>query len=513
MTSDIKRSVYNVAFGFVGQVIVLGLGLVIPRLFLVNLGSAANGLLTSAGQILAYLSLLEAGLGAASIQALYKPISLSDTRSINSILSATKSYYEKTGKLYLLSVIVFSLVYPLSTDEFPFSVCAPVIFFTGIPGAINYIYQGKFRVLLQAEGKSYLIANVTTVVGVMSSLVKIWLISSGCGLVTLQASYCIVALLPVLYYHVLFKRRYQWVNFNVEPDFSSLNQKNAAFIQQISSLVLTNSPVIILTFFTNLKVVSVFVIYSMIYDTLTIATQTVSNGVTHVVGKSYYKGRESFSECFSLYEMLFFSFSFSVFIVAYLFTVPFLSLYTKGVTDISYIMPGISLSFLIFKLVAVLRTPALNTANATGHFKQLQTSSILEATLTIVLSCFLVSSYGICGVLIGTTLALLLRALFAVYYVNHELVGRSSSYTIIPWTCNALLGALICYLLNGALILSCDSYVLLFFKALAALLIIGGLFLIFNVIIDSTMSKSTIKALRVLLSHKSIKPKNQKYSS
>ena len=68
--SNAKKSVYNMITSILGQVITIAMGIVIPRLVLVNLGSENNGLLSSITQVLGYASLLEAGVGLASLQAL-----------------------------------------------------------------------------------------------------------------------------------------------------------------------------------------------------------------------------------------------------------------------------------------------------------------------------------------------------------------------------------------------------------------------------------------------------------
>lgn len=90
-----KRSLLNLGFGLTSQVITIILGFFIPRLIMVNYGSEANGLIASIVQIISYFALLEAGVGAASLQALYKPIASNDRGHINSILAATSRYYKK----------------------------------------------------------------------------------------------------------------------------------------------------------------------------------------------------------------------------------------------------------------------------------------------------------------------------------------------------------------------------------------------------------------------------------
>ena len=108
-----KRSVLNVLSSLISQLSSLALGLIIPRLVLVNLGSESNGLITSINNVLTYVALLEAGVGAASMQALYKPISEQDTKEINAILSATAHFYRKTGVMYFCAVVLLTVIFPL----------------------------------------------------------------------------------------------------------------------------------------------------------------------------------------------------------------------------------------------------------------------------------------------------------------------------------------------------------------------------------------------------------------
>ena len=58
-----RKGILNVSFGIINLIITISLGLVIPRLTLVNLGSETNGLLSSINRMLQYAILLEAGVG------------------------------------------------------------------------------------------------------------------------------------------------------------------------------------------------------------------------------------------------------------------------------------------------------------------------------------------------------------------------------------------------------------------------------------------------------------------
>ena len=69
-----SRSLKNLVCSILGQAAAVLAGLVLTRLILVGFGSAANGLITSVNQIFTYFILLEAGIGTASLQALYGPV-------------------------------------------------------------------------------------------------------------------------------------------------------------------------------------------------------------------------------------------------------------------------------------------------------------------------------------------------------------------------------------------------------------------------------------------------------
>ena len=57
--SNAQKSAYNILTSVLGQVITIVLGVVIPRLVLVNLGSENNGLLSSITQVLGYASTIQ----------------------------------------------------------------------------------------------------------------------------------------------------------------------------------------------------------------------------------------------------------------------------------------------------------------------------------------------------------------------------------------------------------------------------------------------------------------------
>ncbi|MCP3761397.1 sugar isomerase [Domibacillus sp. A3M-37] len=433
----VKRSFLNLTFGIVSQILLIALGIIIPRLFLVNFGSEVNGLMASIAQILIYLSLLEAGVGAASLQALYKPVAKDDKQSINSILAATSSYYKKTGIYYFWTVLLIAIIYPFIIDSnLSKATVFVVILLAGMSGAINYYFQGKYRILLTAEGKTYVNTSIITIINILNSIVKIVLLSLHFNIIAVQASYFIITIIQIVIFKIYIKKNYKWIDLNEKPNFEAIAQKNSALIHQVSFLIFSSTDVIILTIFTDLKVVSVYVMYNLLFNMIDNIIFTVNGSITFALGQTYHESKSKFIKLYDVYEVYFMAFIFSLFTIAYILILPFMRLYTYGINDINYIDFWLPILFILLKLLTNARTSGINAITIAGHFKETQNRSILEATINIILSLIFVQFFGIYGVLMGTIGALLYRSTDTIIYANKKILYRSPWITIKRWLVN-----------------------------------------------------------------------------
>ena len=139
-----NRIKYNLISGVVYQVALILLSFLLPRLYLENFGSEVNGVLSTIKQIFMYMALLEAGIGLATTQALYKPVAQKDHQKVNAVLSATHHYYRKTGFLYgaivLAIAVVYAWVIPNAIDP---KVLFVIILLNGAPALFSYFVQAK----------------------------------------------------------------------------------------------------------------------------------------------------------------------------------------------------------------------------------------------------------------------------------------------------------------------------------------------------------------------------------
>ena len=151
-----KKYIKNIIFSVGTKMIFFILGIIIPRLIILNYGSDANGLLSSVGDIFGYIALIEAGVGVAATQALYKPLAENNREHISSILVATRNYFRRLVKWYAMAVAAFACVYPFIVEStFPYLIVFGVIFVQGISHIFTYYFVSTLVQLLTADGREY----------------------------------------------------------------------------------------------------------------------------------------------------------------------------------------------------------------------------------------------------------------------------------------------------------------------------------------------------------------------
>ena len=436
MTSK-RKITYNLILGVASEVLTLVLGILVPRFILVSYGSEVNGLLGSVTQVYSYVGLLEAGVGTATVQALYRTVGLNDKTATNSVLAATNYYYHRTGLLYFVAIIIFATIYPLVVNtDLPVITIILVILFNGLGSVINYFFQAKYFLLLQAEGKNYIRTSLTMFTNVFKNVAKILLMSAGYNVVFVQAVAMLVSIIQMIFVTWYINKNYTWINLKEKPDFASIAQSKNVLVHQISGLIFNNTDNITLTVFCGLKMVSVYSMFNLFFAMINTAQVTVSGSVIFLLGQNYHKDKKTFIKLYDCYELYYVTLTFALYSITNFFILPFMKLYTEGVTDINYLDKYLPPLFVLINILSCGRNAPNNVINFEGHFKETQNRSILEAIINITVSVIAVNIIGIYGVLIGTVVALLYRTNDIIIYANKRILKRSIWITYKRWGVN-----------------------------------------------------------------------------
>lgn len=471
----------NLFFGILAQVLTLGLGIVLPKLYITSYGSEVNGLLSSIKQVFVYVALLEVGVGTATLQALYAPIATNNKKKICEILAATDHYYKRTGFFYALAIIVLAVIYPLVvSSDIPPGAIAFVIIFQGAAGVIKYFFQGKLSILLRVDGKNYVNTNALTLTTVFSDVVRITLMLLGFNVIAVQAGYFVVNLIQMIVIVRYVKKHYDWLDLHVTPDYHAIAQKNSALIHQVSGLVFNNTDILLLTFVCGFNTVSVYAIYAIFFSIVGSFVDTICGSIEFRMGQIFNTNIERFKQMQETFETYYLAFSFALFTVTVILINPFLSIYAEGITDIGYIDKYLPFLFLGVSVLTYARRSSSQIINFAGHFKQTRWRSILETCINITVSLICVFKFGIYGVLLGTIAALLYRTNDFIIYANVKILHRRPHKTYRRWIVNLLL-MVGCIILSGFINPESGSYIEWFLTAAPLTIVV----LLIFVIVDS----------------------------
>lgn len=439
-----RRSLLNISTNLLNQIVTIVLGILIPRLVLTNLGSEANGLMNSISQVFAYINLLEAGVGIATVQALYKPLAENDRGGINQILTATKKHYSKIAWVYLAVLLSFAFLYPLLVSSgYSHWQVAVIILFTGGNSFFNFLFQGKYRLLLQAEGKLYILTNINTVIFIATSISKSVLLICGFDLVEIQLGYFLINLLQLVCIELYMHTNYRWIDFRVEPNFTAISQKNSVLVHQFSTVVFSNTSVLLLSFFCDLKLASVYSVYQLVVGLLNTAFTNLVNSIQFAFGQKYHTDFERYKKLLNTFEAYYNCLISAVLTVTLILLTPFIRIYTDSVTDVVYVDGLLAVLFIVRELSIFGRIASQTAINIAGHFQRTMYRALAETAINLVVSIVGVLTIGIYGVLAGTIVASLYRTNDMILYSHKYILKKHPKKAYLHWICDIALTAVV----------------------------------------------------------------------
>ncbi len=444
MAKSENRIRKNLLSGIVYQVVLIALSFLIPRLYLENFGSEVNGVLSTIKQIFVYMGLLEAGIGLATTQALYKPVAENDQNTISAIVSATNLYYRKSGIVYAVIVAIMATVYAyvIPTGMDPLVVFG-VIVFTAIPALFSYFVQAKYRILLEVDGRKYVINNSETVLHLLSNVGKIFVLLLTDSLILMQFVYCVLYVLQLSYVYIQAKRRYHWLDLSARPDYGAISQSKSVLVHQVSGLVFNNTDVLLLSVLCDFKVVSVYTIYNIFFSQVQTFITSITSGFSFALGQMFHTDRDKFLKTYKIYETFFIMATFIIYTLMAVFLLPLIQIYTKGIDDANYTNVYLILLFVIMNLLANGKLPSNHVIEFAGEFHKTRSHAIWEMAINIVVSVAAILKWGICGAIVGTIVALVYRSVMMIFHSNKKVLGRNVFHTYKYWLVNGAVFALI----------------------------------------------------------------------
>lgn len=482
-----RKSIYNLIFGFISQSVIIGMGIIVPRIILTNYGSDVNGYTSTVHQIFTYMALLEAGIGQSTLNALYGPVTKMDKKKTSSILVASRTYYRKITRIYFGLVLVMSFILPLILNtQIEYKTAAFVIFFEGLASVVNFYYTELWMQLLSADGRYYVLQNIKMMTTVGTYGIKIVLACLGMNVALIQFGYFVLSLLQMLAYKIYCKKRYYWVDFSEKPDPSALDDRYSFMLTQVAMTVFSSTDMIVLSVFGSTLLASIYSVYGLIYNNLNTFMNAIYFGLVYMLGQMWATDKSKYPKMHDAFDGCCMWAVTATMSVAYMLTLPFIHIYTKGVNDVNYIYQQLPLLFALVQILSWSRYVSGNLTSIAGYAKPVSRISVIEAAINLTCSIIFVQKYGIVGTLFATVIALPLKVIYCMYCGNKVIMKRSI------W--NSLKILLINYMLFGIIVLYthyCPVVVYgiggLLVKAIVVSVIIYPLFLAVNILANKAL--------------------------
>lgn len=421
-----KKAIYNVFTSLILQFIVIISGFIIPKLIIKSYGSEVNGLISSITQFLAYITFLESGIGPVVSAALYKPLAKKDNKKIKNILRASEKFFRIISLIFIVYLVILSIVYPIIVQkEFDYLYTFSLIIILSISTFFEYYFGMVYKIFLQANQETYIISLIQIVTYILNIVIVIILIKLNCTIHIVKLLSGMLFILRPLIQNVYVKKKYN-LNLNEADKEYKLEKKWDGLAQHIAAVVHSNTDITVLTFLTKLSEVSVYSVYGMITRGVKSFVQAFSGGLDASFGDMIAKNENTIlNKNFSIYEFFHYTICTIFYSCTLLLIVPFVRVYTSGITDVNYIRPTFGYLIVISEFIWAIRLPYSTITLAAGHFKETRKGAWIEAISNIIISIILVIKLGIVGVAIGTIVAMTIRTVEFIYHANKYILKRN----------------------------------------------------------------------------------------
>lgn len=418
-----KRLALNTSTSLFYQVTTIICGFILPRLILQSFGSEVNGLVNSITQFLAIISFLELGVGSVIQSSLYKPLAEKNNDQISKVLVSGQKFFTKLAKILLVYVVILMATYPyIANQKFGFVYTATMIGVISISLFAQYYFGVISSILLTSDQKGYVSYITQTVTLIMNTVACFILINFGASIHLVKLVTSLIYILRPLVLAIYIRRHYD-INWKVTYNKEPIKQKWNGVAQHISAVVLDGTDNIVLTIFSNLKDVSIYSVYSIVTSGVKQLLLSVTNGIQALMGEMWAKQETlELYEFFGWIEWILHSGTILIFGITSVLIVPFVQVYTKGVSDVNYVQPLFAILIVIANAGHCLRLPYNMMILAGGHYKQTQYNYIIAAVLNILISIIAVKKLGLIGVAIGTVVAMFYQTIWMAWYDSKNLI-------------------------------------------------------------------------------------------
>lgn len=438
MDTRMRTAKMNVVSTLAHQLVSTLCGLVIPWIMIDTFGSVAYGATTSIVQFLSYITLFEGGIGRVARGALYKPLAEKDEANISRVYLAVKRFFTVIGLAFGGYAVVLAFGYYDIADITAFT--RDYVFWLVLSIALGKFaeYMGGVSkiTLFNADQKQYVVNAVYIVTNVLNAALIVVLAKCGADMLWVKLISSLVFILRPLLFTVYLKRHYR---IRKTDQKAVLPNKRTGIAQHIAYVIQNNTDVMLLTIMADLRWVAVYSVYHLIVFSMRSIVTAFTGGMEALLGNMVAKNEQNaLRNTFYTYKLMLTILTVTLFGTTALLIVPFVGLYTEGVTDAPYWQPIFALILVLAEALNCLTLPCFNLSIAANKLKESRIGAYGEAAINVVVSLALIWWNPLIGVALGTLAANLFKCIYYIAFSGRHVLGIKRYRLFLQFAATAL---------------------------------------------------------------------------
>lgn len=434
-----KNSVVTLAY----QIVILALGIVIPRWIIITYGSEVNGLTSNINQIINIINLLQAGIVGASIFEMYKPITVEDYKTIGSIYYSSCRYFKKLSWLFWgLTILIIPYLLCGKTISLNAIDIILSVLILGSNAAFIFRYYCCYDVIFSAYQKKYVLILSMTLEKIVYYVLLFIVLYFQFSYIFMYIAVLVGSVSRVLYLRYKFNQCFMQLikDYKNETNYKVRNQ-GKLFGNQIIQNIMETSPTIFVSSMHGLVYGSVLSIYLIIVNIFKMILSTLQNAIAASFGDLIARGdNKKTLDIFHLIQYIFTILSILFYVCMILLILPFVNLYCDGISTISYVYQILAENICMYLIFFTSFLPFNLFINSLGFYGKVLFPNILIGIISLgitFLACSLNFQYAYLGltffyfmniihrffVLKGNGFDLGIKSIFRVFFVGILMLG------------------------------------------------------------------------------------------
>lgn len=413
--------------------------IIIGRVILDYLGSEYNGINSIVAQFLMIISVLEGGFTTASIVAMMHPYEAGKLDEINQIFAETSYKFKRITVLYLFWGILGAIGYGLVVKTNIQAAIVIAVLIIGVVGsAFNVGVISKYRLIFQVAQKEHIYAVIMlcfTAIGQIGMIASLVLTKS---IVFMRFVGMLCSVLGGVVVIGVFSKRFKIKRVKWDKNTRIKGTKDVV-VGKVVGTIHASSTTLFLSIFSGAAITSVYAVYNsvihMITSVVNIGFSSPQNAIGQVLqGENDQNKRTVIFD----YQYVIIIALTALFVPLSVLIVPFVKIYTQGITDVQYINYELATLLIVSTYFQLLHIPSGICVYMSGSFKVAKKIQILAFLILVLSNLILGQLLGLYGFLISILLCNLFLALCEIVYVHTKLIPRSMGHFLQIWIPNLL---------------------------------------------------------------------------